>query len=181
MQFSKRLNAFGDEVFATLNARRRALEADGREVIDLSVGTPDFEPPAHIKEALITAAQDSENWKYSLHDLPELTQAVCDYYAKRFGVNTITPDMVMSVSGTQEGMGRLAEALLDEGDLILVPDPCYPVFRGAAVALGAELAFYPRRAKTGARRHNYARLLHELKAKINGVLVPIGQLCPNKH
>lgn len=147
MQFSKRLDCFGDEVFATLNARRRALEAEGREVIDLSVGTPDFEPPAHIKEALISAAQDSENWKYSLHDIDELTSAVGTYYKTRFGVDGITPDMVMSVNGTQEGMGRLAEALVDEGDLVLVPDPCYPVFRGAALAAGAELAFYPLNAE----------------------------------
>lgn len=143
MQFSKRLDKFGKEVFATLNERRRTLEAEGKDVIDLSVGTPDFEPPAHIKEALITAAEDPENWKYSLHDIDELTQAVCTYYANRFGVEGITPDMVMSVNGTQEGMGRLAEALVDEGDLVLVPDPCYPVFRGAALAAGAELAFYP--------------------------------------
>lgn len=143
MQFSKRLDAFGEEVFATLNARRRALEASGKQVIDLSVGTPDFEPPAHIKNALIEAAQDSENWKYSLHDIDELTAAVGSYYVNRFGVEGITPDMVMSVAGTQEGMGRLAEALVDEGDLVLVPDPCYPVFRGAALAAGAELAFYP--------------------------------------
>lgn len=143
MQFSKRLNAFGDEVFATLNARRRALEAEGKEVIDLSVGTPDFEPPVHIKNALIDAAKDSENWKYSLHDVDELTQAVATYYENRFGVTGITPDMVMSVAGTQEGMGRMAEALVDEGDLVLVPDPCYPVFRGAALAAGAKLAFYP--------------------------------------
>ena len=76
MQFSKRLDRFGSEVFASLNARRRELEASGRTVIDLSVGTPDFEPPAHVKNALVEAAKDSENWKYALADLPELTQAV---------------------------------------------------------------------------------------------------------
>lgn len=143
MQFSKRLDRFGNEVFASLNAKRRELEASGREVIDLSVGTPDFEPPAHIKNALIEAAKDSNMWKYALADLPELTQAVCDYYESRYGVGGITPSMVMSVNGTQEGMGRLAEALLDEGDLVLVPDPCYPLFRASALIAGAELAFYP--------------------------------------
>lgn len=148
MQFSKRLDRFGDEVFASLNARRRALEAEGKTVIDLSVGTPDFEPPAYLKQALIDAAQDSENWKYSLRDVDELSAAVCSYYQNRFGVDCIEPNMVMSVNGTQEGMGRLAEALVDEGDLVLVPDPCYPVFRGAALAAGAELAFYPLNAET---------------------------------
>ena len=148
MQFSKRLDRFGDEVFASLNARRRELEAQGREVIDLSVGTPDFEPPAHVKNALVEAAKDSNNWKYALADLPELTQAVIDYYANRFGVEGLTPDMIMSVNGTQEGMGRMASALVDEGDLVLVPDPCYPLFRASALIAGAELAFYPLSAET---------------------------------
>lgn len=148
MRFSKRLDRFGDEVFASLNARRRELEAQGREVIDLSVGTPDFEPPAHVKEALAEAAKDSNMWKYALADLPELTQAVIDYYASRFGVEGLEPNMIMSVNGTQEGMGRMASALLDEGDLVLVPDPCYPLFRASALIAGADLAFYPLSAET---------------------------------
>lgn len=148
MRFSKRLDRFGDEVFASLNARRRELEAQGREVIDLSVGTPDFEPPAHVKEALVEAAKDSNMWKYALADLPELTKAVIDYYASRFGVEGLEPNMIMSVNGTQEGMGRMASALLDEGDLVLVPDPCYPLFRASALIAGADLAFYPLSAET---------------------------------
>lgn len=148
MRFSKRLDRFGDEVFASLNARRRELEAQGREVIDLSVGTPDFEPPAHVKEALVEAAKDSNMWKYALTDLPELTQAVIDYYASRFGVEGLEPNTIMSVNGTQEGMGRMASALLDEGDLVLVPDPCYPLFRASALIAGADLAFYPLSAET---------------------------------
>lgn len=51
--------------------------------------------------------------------------------------------MVMSVNGTQEGMGCLAQALVDEGDTVLVPDPCYPVFRALVVIAGADVAFYP--------------------------------------
>ena len=142
MQFSKRLDKFGDEVFASLNARRRELEAAGREVIDLSVGTPDFEPPAHVKQALLESAAKSEDWRYAIADLSELKAAVCSYYKSRFGVD-VTPDMVMSVDGTQEGMSRMALALVDEGDTVLVPDPCYPLFRSSAVMAGAELAFYP--------------------------------------
>lgn len=67
---------------------------------------------------------------------------MCTYYASLFGV-AITPDMVMSVNGTQEGMGRLAQALVDEGDTVLVLDPCYPVFRASAVIAGADVAFPP--------------------------------------
>ncbi len=143
MRFSKRLDLFGDEVFAALNAKRRELEAEGRTVYDLSVGTPDFAPPQHVVDALVESARDPENWKYSLHDKGELLQAVCDYYASRYGVDGITPDMVMSVAGTQEGMGYVCQALADPGDTVLVPDPCYPVFRAGSLLAGAKLAYYP--------------------------------------
>ncbi len=92
MHFSQRLDRFGAEVFSALNARRLELEAEGRTIYNLSVGTPDFEPYPHVVEALRDAAADPAMWKYSLGDLPELKQAVCDYYARRFGVEGITPE-----------------------------------------------------------------------------------------
>ena len=138
MQFSKRLDRFGEEIFAALNNRRMELEAQGMKIYNMSVGTPDFKTPEHIKKALAEAAMDDNNWKYSLRDLPELLEAVCDYYKKRFDVE-LTPDMVMTVYGSQEGMGHLGMALCDEGDVVLLPDPCYPVFdgRGRAILLPA--------------------------------------------
>ena len=142
MQFSKRLDLFGDEIFAALNEKRLELEKNGKKIYNMSVGTPDFKTPEHIKKALIDAACDDNSWKYSLRDLPELLQAVCDYYLKRFGV-TITPDMVMSVYGSQEGMGHLGMALCDEGDTVLLPDPCYPVFAAGSLLGGAVPYYYP--------------------------------------
>ena len=143
MQFSSRLDRFGEEVFSSLKKRRVELEAQGRSIIDLSVGTPDFAPYPHVVDALITAAQDPENWKYSLRDLPELKQAVCDYYDRRFGIACITPDMVASCNGTQEGVGVFGLAMLDPGDTVLVPDPCYPVFEAGVKIADGELAYYP--------------------------------------
>ena len=128
MQASQRLDRFGAEVFASLNNKLLALKAQGKTIYNMSVGTPDFKPYGHVVEALTQAAQDPEMWKYALRDLPELKQAVCDYYERRFGVSGITPSMVQSCNGTQEGVGHLGLALLDPGDTILVPDPCYPVF-----------------------------------------------------
>jgi LL-diaminopimelate aminotransferase len=142
MALSKRLDLFADEVFAALNAQRRLREQQGKPVFDLSVGTPDFSPAPHVINALIEAAKEPENWKYSLHDTDELIAAVCGYYQRRYNVK-LAADEVMGVHGTQEGMAPLAEALVDPGDLVLVPDPCYPVFRAAALLAGAELAYYP--------------------------------------
>lgn len=143
MQFSHRLDLFGAEVFAALNDRRVALEAAGRKIYNLSVGTPDFAPYPHVVDALTEAAQDPAMWKYSLRDLPELKQAVCDYYERRFGISGITPNMVASCNGTQEGVGHFALALADPGDTVIVPDPCYPVFQAGAKLAGADIYYYP--------------------------------------
>lgn len=150
MQASQRLDRFGAEVFATLNNKLLALKAQGKTIYNMSVGTPDFKPYDHVVEALTHAAQDPEMWKYALRDLPELKQAVCDYYERRFGVSGITPSMVQSCNGTQEGVGHLGLALLDPGDTILVPDPCYPVFEAGAKIADAKLEYYPLVAE-----HNY--------------------------
>lgn len=150
MQASQRLDRFGAEVFASLNNKLLALKAQGKTIYNMSVGTPDFKPYGHVVEALTHAAQDPEMWKYALRDLPELKQAVCDYYERRFGVSGITPSMVQSCNGTQEGVGHLGLALLDPGDTILVPDPCYPVFEAGAKIADAKLEYYPLVAE-----HNY--------------------------
>ena len=150
MQASQRLDRFGAEVFASLNNKLLALKAQGKTIYNMSVGTPDFKPYDHVVEALTQAAQDPEMWKYTLRDLPELKQAVCDYYERRFGVSGITPSMVQSCNGTQEGVGHLGLALLDPGDTILVPDPCYPVFEAGAKIADAKLEYYPLVAE-----HNY--------------------------
>ena len=150
MQASQRLDRFGAEVFASLNNKLLALKAQGKTIYNMSVGTPDFKPYDHVVEALTQAAQDPEMWKYALRDLPELKQAVCDYYERRFGVSGITPSMVQSCNGTQEGVGHLGLALLVPGDTILVPDPCYPVFEAGAKIADAKLEYYPLVAE-----HNY--------------------------
>lgn len=150
MQASQRLDRFGAEVFASLNNKLLALKAQGKTIYNMSVGTPDFKPYDHVVEALTQTAQDPEMWKYALRDLPELKQAVCDYYERRFGVSGITPSMVQSCNGTQEGVGHLGLALLDPGDTILVPDPCYPVFEAGAKIADAKLEYYPLVAE-----HNY--------------------------
>lgn len=161
MQASQRLDRFGAEVFASLNNKLLALKAQGKTIYNMSVGTPDFKPYDHVVEALTQAAQDPEMWKYALRDLPELKQAVCDYYERRFGVSGITLSMVQSCNGTQEGVGHLGLALLDPGDTILVPDPCYPVFEAGAKIADAKLEYYPLVAE-----HNYLPYVAGIDPKV---------------
>ena len=129
------------------------MRSRARTIYNLSVGTPDFAPYPHVVEALTQAAQDPQTAKYSLRDLPELKQAVRDDHERRFGVAGITPDMVASCNGTQEGVGHLGLALLNPGDMILVPDPGYPVFEAGAKIADAELAYYPLDAE-----HDFLRM-----------------------
>lgn len=148
MYLSRRMQRLEDEIFAALNERRLVLEKQGKKIYNLSIGTPDFVPPAHVKEALIEAARDDDNWKYALRDTPELLESLCDYYADRFGVK-ITPDMVTSCSGSQEGLGHIGMALCDEGDTVLLPTPCYPAFISGAVMAGAVPHYYELTAENG--------------------------------
>lgn len=148
MQFSRRMDRFGDEIFAALNEKKIELEKEGKTIYNLSVGTPDFPVAPHIREALIDAAKDPNNWKYALRDTPEMLDAVCAYYKKRYGVD-ITPDMVCSCYGTEEGCGHLGLVLCDEGDTCILPSPCYPVFIAGAQMAGATPYYYPMTAETG--------------------------------
>lgn len=148
MEFSKTLGRFGDEIFAALNEKKIALEKEGKTIYNMSVGTPDFETPMHIKNALMEAAKNQDNWKYALRDSDRLVDAVIGYYKKRFGV-TLNPDQIQSCNGTQEGMGHIGMVLADPGDTVLLPTPCYPLFITCAKMCGAEPYYYPMTEENG--------------------------------
>lgn len=172
MEFSKRLDLFGPEIFAALNDKKVALEEQGKKLFNLSVGTPDFPTPPHIKQALLDAAQDDENWKYSLRDLPEMLDAVCGYYQRRFGVEAITHEMVMSFSGSQDGIGHLGLALCNDGDTVLLPDPCYPVFMTGSM-LGGAVPYYYHLTKENGFLPNVAEIPEEVARKAKYMLVSL--------
>ena len=142
MEFSKRSQAFPEGIFSVLNKKKEELLKEGRTVYNFSVGTPDFRPPAHIMEAFLEAAKDPENYKYSLSDRPELLAAMQGFYQRRFGVKLET-NQIMSMYGSQEGMAHIALALCDPGDVVLVPDPGYPVFGIGPELAGARSVTYP--------------------------------------
>ena len=137
----KRLSHFQTGIFADLNEKKEDFMKTGRKMYNLFIGTPDFPVSERIRQALIESAGDPENWHYTLMDTPEMLQAVKEYYKRRFGV-TISTDEIMSVSGSQEGVAHLGLSLCDPGDLVLLPDPGYPVFEVGAYLGGAELYFY---------------------------------------
>ncbi|MBQ5823392.1 MAG: aminotransferase class I/II-fold pyridoxal phosphate-dependent enzyme [Clostridia bacterium] len=137
-----RLDHFKTGIFASLNAEKDKLISEGRKVYNLFIGTPDFKPSEHVVNALIEAAKDPENWKYALTETQELLDAVCSYYDSRFGTK-ITPEMITAVNGSQEGMSHLGLAICNKGDVVLLPDPGYPVFEVGAYFGEADIEFYP--------------------------------------
>ena len=136
-----RLDHFQTGIFAALNEKKEEFLKTGRKMYNLFIGTPDFPVAPHVQQALIDAAADPENWHYALRDTPEMLDAVVKYYKKRFNVD-ITPDEIMSVSGSQEGVAHLGLALCNPGDVVLLPNPGYPIFEVGAYLGDAELYFY---------------------------------------
>lgn len=142
LNFSKKSNAIEGGIFNVLDDKKKKLLEEGREVFNFSIGTPDFKPAPHIMEAMAEAAKDPENYKYAINDKPVLKEALQGYYKKRFGVELEANEM-MTVYGSQEGMAHLAWALCDPGDLVLVPNPGYPIFSIGPQLCDAKVKEYP--------------------------------------
>lgn len=145
MRFSKRMELFGEGIFSVLSKMKQEKISKGDSVIDLSIGAPNIPPADHIVEALAEAVRDKGNYIYAINDLEELHQSVALWYQRRYGVE-INPDSeVVSLLGSQEGLAHIAMSIVDEGDVVLVPDPCYPVFGDGPVLAGARLYYMPLR------------------------------------
>lgn len=140
-QFAKRMDLFQAGIFSVLDDARKKMEKEGRRVYNLSVGTPDFQPAPHVVEALSQAARDPENYKYALSDRPELIRAVRDWYRRRYQVE-LEPEEIMSLYGSQEGLTHIGLAVCDPGDVVLVPNPGYPIFEMGPFLCGAKIVHY---------------------------------------
>lgn len=149
MEFAKRMERFEAGIFSQLADRKRARLEAGLPVIDMSIGAPNIPPQPHITRALADAVLDPDNYVYAIQDLPELKQAVADWYLRRYGVKLDPATQVTSLLGSQEGLGHLALTIADEGDVVLVPDPCYPVFADGPKLAGAELYYMPQKEENG--------------------------------
>ena len=157
---SRMLDHFTTGIFAAMDAKKQELLDAGRTVYNLSIGTPDFEPPAHVREAVAAAALDSRNYRYSLGDSRELLDAVAAYYRKRYDTVSDT-DAIVSVPGTQEGMGHLGMATLSPGDVVLLPDPGYPIYEAGSWFGGAEIHYY-----SLVKEHDFLPVLSEIPEDI---------------
>lgn len=141
LQFASRMKDYEEGIFQVLNEKKEERVRQGGRVYNLSVGTPDFPPSREVMEAVSRAAMEPENYKYSLRDIPELTEAVISRFRRRYGVE-LAAEEIMSVYGSQEGISHIGLSLCDPGDRVLVPDPGYPIFGIGPSLAGARLVPY---------------------------------------
>jgi len=151
MQVAQRLLNTPPYPFAELARLKAKAKAEGVDLIDFGIGDPDQPTPAHIIEAMCEGARDPVTHQYDEtgRGLPEFRQAIVSWYGNRFGVKLDPDKEVLRLIGAKEGLAHLAWAALNPGDVALVPDPGYPVYKVASMFAGAEVYFYSLRAETG--------------------------------
>ena len=142
MKFASRMDSFEPGIFNVLDESKNRRLAQGKPVYNLSIGTPDFLSEPHVVEALARAASGPANYRYSLGETAELVQAVQSWYGRRYGVE-LAQDKLMAVYGSQEGLTHIDWALSNPGDVVLVPDPSYPIFELDPFLCGARCVRYP--------------------------------------
>lgn len=147
-RFSEKAERFQTGIFAILNEKKNEMQAQGKQIYNLSIGTPDFAPAQHIVDAVSTAAKDPENYKYALTELPELLEAAQDFFQRRFGLD-LKKEEIMMMYGSQEGMAHIAWTFCNPGDLVLVPNPGYQIFSVGPGLCDATVWPYPLYAKNG--------------------------------
>jgi LL-diaminopimelate aminotransferase len=147
---SQRLQRIGAYLFADLDRRQEELRARGVDVINLGVGDPDLPTPPHIVEALTRAAHDPRTHRYPPYlGTREFREAVAEWFAGRFGVTLDPQQQVLALIGSKEGLAHLPWALLNPGEVALVPDPGYPVYRSATIMAEGEPYPVPLRPERG--------------------------------
>ena len=145
MKFANRMDRFGEGVFSMLAQMKKKKLAEGETIVDLSIGAPNIAPAPHILKALSEACLVPDNYLYAIQDQQALLEAVSEWYARRYGVELNPETEICSLLGSQEGLAHIALSIVDEGDVVLVPDPCYPVFADGPSLAGAELYYMPQR------------------------------------
>ncbi len=150
LELADRLKKLPPYLFAEIDRMKREVIQSGSDVIDLGVGDPDLPTPPHIIDALRRAALDPANHRYALDlGMPVLRQAIAEWYARRFGVRLDPSTEVLPLIGSKEGIGHIPFAFVNPGDVVLVPDPGYPVYQATTILAGGEPYRMPLKENNG--------------------------------
>jgi alanine-synthesizing transaminase len=134
----RRVDALPPYVFAAINDLKLELRRAGEDVVDLGFGNPDLPSPPVAVEKLREAVENPRNHRYSSsRGIPNLRRAICDLYARRFGVDLDPETQALTTIGAKEGLAHLMWVLVQPGDAAVVPSPSYPIHLFAPVFAGA--------------------------------------------
>lgn len=140
---AQRLHTVEEYYFSRKLKELRALLSEGKPIINLGIGSPDLPPPPQVIEALNTSLSDATAHKYqSYQGLPELRMAISDFYKKNYGVELNSESEILPLMGSKEGIMHISMAYLNEGDVVLIPNPGYPTYSSVTKLLGATPIFY---------------------------------------
>lgn len=148
-QRPQRLRQLSGSIFAQMDDAKRRAQARGMDVINLSVGSPDLPPAPHIIAALREGIADPGVYGYPLRDQPAFRAAVAQWYQQRFGVSLDPESQVLGLMGSQEGLAHATQAFCEPGDVVMIPDPGYPIYTAGPTLAGATLYRYPLRPEKG--------------------------------
>lgn len=147
-----RLSLLPPYLFAELDRLKREIQQTGVDVISLGIGDPDLPTPRFIIESLKRAAENPPNHRYPDYEgLERFRQAASAWYLRRFGVKLDAAREVFALIGSKEGIANFATAVVNPGDIVLIPDPGYPVYYSGCVFNGGEPYFMPLRRENGFR------------------------------
>ena len=149
-ELAQRIKTLPPYLFAELDRRKQEKIDQGVDVIDLGVGDPDLPTPAPVIEALKEAAENPENHKYpSYVGMKAFREAVSGWYRRRFGIDLDPDREVITLIGSKEGIAHFPLAFVEEGDIVICPDPAYPVYSIGAKFAGGEPYFVPLKEENG--------------------------------
>jgi len=158
-------------VFARVNQLKANARQEGRDVIDLGMGNPDAMPPPHVIEKVREVVLDPKAHGYSAsRGIPNLRRAVTQWYAKNYGVDLDPETEAVAVIGSKEGISHLTVAVLDPGDLVIVPSPSYPSHFYSIALAGANLCVVPLTDEETLMR-NLAEMIRKIYPRPKAVIV----------
>ncbi|WP_375595500.1 LL-diaminopimelate aminotransferase [Algihabitans albus] len=144
MEEFHRIKRLPPYVFAEVNALKAAARAAGEDIIDFGMGNPDLPPPQHVIDKLAETLADPRAHRYSTsRGIPGLRKAVAAYYDRRFGVDIDPESETIATIGSKEGLANLAQAITSPGDIILAPNPSYPIHAFGFIIAGAAIRSMP--------------------------------------
>ena len=144
MRLARRIQNLSPYLFVEISKKIAEKRAKGEDVISFGIGDPDIPTPSHIIESLCRAAREPANHRYpETEGLPELRQAISDWYEKRFGISLDADREVLPLIGSKEGIAHIAFCIIDPGDIALIPDPAYPVYAAGTMLAGGMPYYMP--------------------------------------